>query len=87
MGRGGSAEQLRAIQSRALPATSALFLAGALALAGSGCTHVAPYERGKLAHPMMTADDLDGPASAHVVAVHEGATGGGALSESGCGCN
>lgn len=52
-----------------------------------GCSHVAPYERGKLAHPMMTADDLEGPAAAHVVAVHEGATGGGSLSESGCGCN
>jgi len=52
-----------------------------------GCTHVAPYERGKLAHPMMTADDLQGPAASHVLAVHEGATGGGPLSESGCGCN
>jgi hypothetical protein len=58
-----------------------------LALASVGCTHVAPYERGKLAHPMMTADDLQGPAAAHVLAVHEGATGGGSLSESGCGCN
>ncbi|MDP9148956.1 MAG: DUF4266 domain-containing protein [Myxococcota bacterium] len=59
-----------------------------LAAAGSaGCTHVAPYERAKLAHPMMTAGDLDGPAAEHVLAVHEGATGGGALSESGCGCN
>lgn len=51
------------------------------------CSHVAPYERGKLAHPMMTADDLEGPAAGHVLAVHEGATGGGSLSESGCGCN
>ncbi|MDP9035316.1 MAG: DUF4266 domain-containing protein [Myxococcota bacterium] len=56
-------------------------------LACAGCTHVAPYERAKLAHPMMTAADLDGPAAGHVLAVHEGATGGGALSESGCGCN
>jgi hypothetical protein len=52
-----------------------------------GCANVAPYERGKLAHPMMTADDLAGPAAVHVMAVQEGATGGGALSESGCGCN
>jgi hypothetical protein len=58
-----------------------------VALATVACTHVAPYERGKLAHPMMTADDLAGPAAAHVLAVHEGATGGGSLSESGCGCN
>ena len=52
-----------------------------------GCAHVAPYERGKLAEPTMTADDLDGPAAAHALATHEGATGGGSLSESGCGCN
>ncbi len=58
-----------------------------LALSAAACTHVAPYERGKLAHPMMTADDLEGPAASHVLAVHEGATGGGSLSESGCGCN
>jgi hypothetical protein len=59
----------------------------AVALSSAGCGHVAPYERGKLAHPMMTADDLEGPAAGHVQAVHEGATGGGSLSESGCGCN
>jgi hypothetical protein len=57
------------------------------ALMVSACTHVAPYERGRLAYPMMTAEDLDGPAAAHVMAVHEGATGGGSLSQSGCGCN
>jgi hypothetical protein len=64
-----------------------LLLLALAALASGGCAAVAPYERGRLAHPMMTADDLDGPAAAHVLAVHEGATGGGALSESGCGCN
>jgi hypothetical protein len=58
-----------------------------LALACAACTHVAPYERAKLAHPMMTAEDLQGPAASHVLAVQEGATGGGSLSESGCGCN
>jgi hypothetical protein len=56
-------------------------------LSTAACSHVAPYERGKLAHPMMTAEDLEGPAASHVLAVHEGATGGGSLSESGCGCN
>jgi hypothetical protein len=59
----------------------------AVACFATGCSHVAPYQRGKLAHPMMTADDLAGPAAAHVLAVHEGATGGGSLAESGCGCN
>jgi hypothetical protein len=58
-----------------------------LALAEVACAHVAPYERGRLAQPMMTADGLLGPSAAHVLAVHEGATGGGSLAESGCGCN
>jgi len=73
---------------RSLVARVLVALAMAMALAaGTGCATVAPYERGKLAHPMMTADDLEGPAAGHVLAVHEGATGGGSLSESGCGCN
>ena len=53
----------------------------------SGCVHVAAYDRAKLAHPMMTSESLEGPAAAHVLAVQEGATGGGSLAESGCGCN
>jgi hypothetical protein len=58
----------------------------ALAAASIGCTHVAPYERGRLANPMMTAD-LEGAAAAHVNDVHEGATGGGSPTAGGCGCN
>jgi hypothetical protein len=50
------------------------------------CTHVAPYERGKLAHPTMT-QGVDSAAAEHVHAVHEGAAGGSAVAESGCGCN
>lgn len=53
----------------------------------TACTHVAPYERGKLAHPSMTDEIGDGPAAEHVYAVHEGAVGGGSVAESGCGCN
>ncbi len=67
--------------------TSLLLAFSLLALATAGCTHVAPYERGKLAHPSMAAEGFDGPAAEHVHAVHEGATGGGSLSEAGCGCN
>jgi hypothetical protein len=58
----------------------------AMAAASTGCTHVAAYERGRLANPMMTAD-LEGPAAAHVYDVHEGATGGGSPTAGGCGCN
>jgi hypothetical protein len=62
-------------------------LVGVLGLLTQACAHVAPYDRGQLAHPSMATNDLDGPAASHVRAVHEGATGGGSVAESGCGCN
>ncbi|MEO8874317.1 MAG: DUF4266 domain-containing protein, partial [Polyangiaceae bacterium] len=66
----------------------AVFLAAiAILTMVAGCTHVAPYDRARLADPNMTRLDLDGPAAEHVYAVHEGAAGGGAVAESGCGCN
>jgi hypothetical protein len=75
-----SAEQLSVMGSRAV------FRVALLAALTVGCTHVAPYERGRLAHPMMTGD-LEGPAAAHVYDVHEGAMGGGSPTAGGCGCN
>ncbi len=57
----------------------------ALLLLLSGCTHVAPYERGNLAHPSMS--EGAGPGESHMQAVHEGATGGATSIEGGCGCN
>jgi hypothetical protein len=69
--------------------TRVFFVLTALAgLAGStGCTSVAAYERGRLAHRTMTTSDLAGPAEAHARAIHEGATGGGFEAGGGCGCN
>jgi hypothetical protein len=58
-----------------------------LALASTACSHVAPYERAKIAHPTMSAGDLAGTGESHVRAVLEGATGGSIGAESGCGCN
>ena len=63
-----------------------IFAATLLALTAA-CTHVAPYERGKLAHPTMNDSVSAGPAAEHVYSVHEGAIGGGSVAESGCGCN
>jgi hypothetical protein len=69
------------------------FLVAALALltltlaSTTGCTSVAAYERGRLAHRTMTTSDLAGPAEAHARAIHEGATGGGFEAGGGCGCN
>jgi hypothetical protein len=53
------------------------------------CVTVAPYERGKLAHPTMTtSDDLTSVGEQHARGVQEGATGGGGFSAGGgCGCN
>jgi hypothetical protein len=59
-----------------------------LAVSSLACTHVAPYERGLLAHPSMTNDDVAGVAAQHVYEVHEGAAGGALrAAASGCGCN
>jgi hypothetical protein len=68
-----------------LPILIVLF--GTFALFGSGCSHVAPWQRGTLAHPSMAAADLAGPGEEHLHAVQEGAAGGGSAASSGCGCN
>lgn len=52
----------------------------------SACTHVAPYDRARLAYPSMV-EGYESAMSGHVRAVHEGASGGGSVAESGCGCN
>ena len=64
-----------------------VILIAAAVSSSAGCRHVRPWERGKLAHPTMVGPNLSGPAEEHVYAVHEGAVGGGATAESGCGCN
>jgi hypothetical protein len=67
--------------SFAIAAASLLFLSLA------SCARVAPYERGKLAHPTMVTADVAGPAESHVRAIHEGAAGGVLGAGGGCGCN
>lgn len=87
---------MKTTSKRALPSTSmrrlakgAVPLAVALAALGgaAGCGTVAPYERGKLAHPTMTASDTAGFGEEHLRAITEGATGGNGGTGSGCGCN
>ncbi|HVJ90769.1 MAG TPA: DUF4266 domain-containing protein [Labilithrix sp.] len=58
-----------------------------LTLALGGCVKVAPYERGMLAHPTMTPEEISIGLDAHVRAVSEGATGGLGGGGGGCGCN
>jgi len=53
----------------------------------AGCAHLKPYQRGRLAQPTMLLGDMARPGAAHVYAVREGAVGGGAGAEGGCGCN
>jgi len=58
-----------------------------VAMFASACAHVPPYRRGRLAHPTMLLQETAGPGESHVYAIHEGAVGGGAAVEGGCGCN
>ena len=53
----------------------------------TGCTKVAPYERGMLAHPTMTPEEISIGLDGHVRAVSEGAAGGLGGGGGGCGCN
>jgi hypothetical protein len=63
-------------------------VAGAVLSATMGCAHVAPYERGTLAHPTMSASDTyTTPLAEHVEDISEGATGGLSGGGGGCGCN
>ena len=53
----------------------------------TGCVKVAPYQRGTLAHPSMTTEDLSTAIDGHVRGVSEGAAGGLSAGGGGCGCN
>ena len=53
----------------------------------TGCATVAPYERGNLAHPTMSPEDMATSLDEHVRTVSEGATGGFGGGGGGCGCN
>jgi hypothetical protein len=58
-----------------------------LVMCSVGCARLKPYERGRLAQPTMLLGDMARPGAAHVYAIREGAVGGGAGAEGGCGCN
>jgi hypothetical protein len=72
---------------RSLRRWSIGLLAITLVGASSGCVHVRPYQRERLAHATMTSGEWGGPAAGHARAVQEGAIGGGTAGEAGCGCN
>jgi len=74
--------------SRTLASSLVTLIVMAVGLsAAAGCGTVAPYERGKLAHPTMAAADMTGFGESHLRAINEGATGGSGGTGSGCGCN
>jgi uncharacterized protein YceK len=58
-----------------------------LVLVCAGCGPVPATDRGRLAHPTMTAEPIAFGLDGHVRAVSEGATGGLAGAGGGCGCN
>ncbi len=65
----------------------AVIVAAVALCAATGCSAVAPYERGKLAHPTMAAVDSGSAGEEHLRAISEGAIGGSGGTGSGCGCN
>jgi hypothetical protein len=68
--------------------TSLLVTFVTLLTLGTGCgAGVKAFEREKLAHPTMTADEISIGLDGHVRAVSEGATGGLGGGGGGCGCN
>jgi uncharacterized protein YceK len=68
--------------------TVLLLLTVSVSLVGLvGCAEVAPYERAKLAHPTMTAQETTTMGQSHIRAIQEGALGGSNGAGSGCGCN
>ena len=69
--------------TRALTAVAVV----AFAAFASACVKVAPYERGMLAHPTMSAEEISIGLDGHVRAVSEGAAGGLGGGGGGCGCN
>lgn len=64
-------------------------LAIALALVLSGCATVAPWQRGRLAHPAMqqTPEPERASFDAHVAGARESALDPEAAGGGGCGCN
>ena len=66
-----------------------LVLAAGGMLAGAGCQHVKPWQRGALADPIMQSDrDPIGVAmDEHVFFSREAASGGRGVGGGGCGCN
>jgi hypothetical protein len=68
---------------------SVLLLAAALALGGSGCINVQPWERGTLSEAAMRADrdPLGDRFMEHTYFSREAATGGRGVGGGGCGCN
>jgi hypothetical protein len=63
--------------------------AAALAAMAGGCVTVAPYQRGLLTRPSMSADfeASESMFRAHVHDSREGSTGGMGSTGGGCGCN
>ncbi|MCX7109500.1 MAG: DUF4266 domain-containing protein [Proteobacteria bacterium] len=58
------------------------------ALGASGCTNVAPWERGNLAKPHMALNPspMQSMLRSHQYGSREASTGGGAAGGGGCGC-
>lgn len=72
-----------------MKAKSLIIVAVLASLTGTGCQQVHPWQRGRLADPIMRADrDPLGTAhNEHVYFSREAASGGRGVGGGGCGCN
>ena len=71
------------------PRLVALAILAGVALAGTGCATVEPWERGNLADYTMRADrdPLVGSMTEHIYFSREASSGGRGVGGGGCGCN
>jgi Domain of unknown function (DUF4266) len=85
--RGFSFSRSARPDARVAPPRLLLAVAIAAVVGQLGCSNVAAYQRGKLAHFTMRPGDASSAAQAHIYAIQEGAIGGTVGATTGCGCN
>lgn len=74
---------------RSMPRRSAMGLLLCAVLFAGGCATVRPYQKERLADPIMTfrADSKEAAQELHWIEAREGSTGGAGTAAGGCACN
>lgn len=82
----GRVEDMKGLQARVWVRIAAMAL---VAIVGSSCTTVSPWQRGVLAKEEMqwSVDGLESTLDGHIYFSKEASSGGGSAAGGGCGCN